>query len=244
MVIPPNPTPEPRRSSPPEPPVPGPGARCLERLDERKLLAELLARRGIADERVLRAMRDVPRHRFVYAGNEPYAYEDHPLALEQGQTISQPYIVAAMTEALALRPQSRVLEVGTGSGYQTAVLAELVQVVHTIEIVPELAEFARARLAELGYANVVQRIGDGHRGWPEAAPFDAILVAAAPESFPRALFDQLAPAGRLCVPVGPKFGDQELHLITRGERGEPRFESLGAVRFVPLVGGASGISRA
>lgn len=228
-----------RGGSGPDDAHPGPPARTppenLERIEEREQLAEHLARRGICDERVLRAIRAVPRHRFVYPGDESRAYDDHPLSLEQGQTISQPYIVAAMTEALALRPESRVLEIGTGSGYQTAILAQLVDSVHTIEIVPELASFARDRLSELGYANVSFRVGDGRLGWPEAGPFDAILVTAAPESFPSALFGELAPGGRLCVPIGPRLGDQELQLHTRGPDGAHHVESLGCVRFVPLV---------
>jgi protein-L-isoaspartate(D-aspartate) O-methyltransferase len=156
--------------------------------------------RGIKDVRVLAAMRDVPRHLFVPDHLRPQAYEDRPLPIGQGQTISQPFIVAYMTEALDVRPTDRVLEIGTGSGYQAAVLARLAGEVYTIEIVPELARQAAARL--MSYANVRVREGDGYAGWPERAPFHRMMVTAAPERIPQPLIDQLAPGGRMVIPVG------------------------------------------
>jgi protein-L-isoaspartate(D-aspartate) O-methyltransferase len=190
-------------------------------------------RRGVRDARVLAAMRRVPRHEFVPAGLRDAAYDDRPLPIGFDQTISQPYIVALMSAALGLEGQEKVLEIGTGSGYQAAVLAELARSVHTIEIVPALAERARADLQRLGYENVFVRAGDGYRGWPSEAPFDAIIVTASPERVPEPLLQQLQVGGRMVLPVG---SDQQLLLcITRGERG---FESdtLAAVRFVPMTG--------
>jgi len=191
-----------------------------------------IAARGVRDPRVLEAMRTVPRHAFVPPDLRAMAYEDEPLPIGEGQTISQPYIVAAMTEALALRPEDRVLEIGTGSGYQTAVLAGLVAEVWTVEIVAALSERARAVLSGLDYRNIRFRIGDGASGWPEAAPFEAIIVTAAPAGVPPRLKDQLAEAGRMILPVGVEF--QDLVLVGR-KGGEWREERLFSVRFVPLV---------
>jgi protein-L-isoaspartate(D-aspartate) O-methyltransferase len=197
-----------------------------------RMVQSQIEARGVRSPRVLEAMREVPRHLFVPEEVREHAYEDRALPIGRGQTISQPYIVAVMTELLDPRPGHRVLDVGTGSGYQAAVLARLVREVASIEIVPELAEEARARLATLGYANVTVITGDGYAGLPERAPFDGILVAAAPEEVPPALLDQLAVGARLVIPVG---GDEQvLRVYHRTEEGiESR--DVFPVRFVPLV---------
>ena len=192
--------------------------------------------RGVKDTAVLRAMRQVPRHLFVPVSYAPQAYRDGPLALGHGQMISQPYIVAFMAEALRLRGEDRVLEVGTGSGYQTAVLAELARDVFSIEIVKPLAERAAAQLTKLGYTNVQVRTGDGYEGWPEHAPYDAILVSAAPDHIPQPLLDQLAVGGRMILPLGKKFS-QDLMLIRRTHSGYERTPLL-PVAFVPMTGEA------
>jgi protein-L-isoaspartate(D-aspartate) O-methyltransferase len=197
-----------------------------------RMVREQLVARGIRDRRVLDAMGRVPRHELVPTASLSRAYEDGPLPIGEGQTISQPYIVAAMSEAAALGGHERVLEVGTGSGYQAAVLSALAREVYTIELEPTLAERAKRDLARLGCANVHTRTGDGYRGWPEAAPFDAILVTAAPEQVPPALLEQLAVGGRLVIPVGG-YADQDLWLYTKTERGVERRHLL-PVRFVPL----------
>jgi protein-L-isoaspartate(D-aspartate) O-methyltransferase len=198
------------------------------------MVEEQIAARGVRDEAVLAAMRRVPRHEFVPEDQRRSAYADHPLPIGHGQTISQPYIVAYMTEALAVHGGQKVLEVGTGSGYQTAVLAEMGVDVYTIEIVEPLGEAAAALLERLGYA-VHARVGDGHDGWPEAAPFDGIIVTAAPGRVPAPLAAQLAQGGRLVIPVGRGF--QELKVLRRtGEALEPL--STLPVRFVPMTGKA------
>ncbi len=200
-----------------------------------RMVREQIEARGVADPRVLAAMRRVPRHVFVPDASEELAYADMPLRIGWGQTISQPYIVAVMCELAALRPEARVLEVGTGCGYQAAVLAELAAEVYTIEIVEPLAHGAEATLRGLGVTNVRVRCGDGSLGWSEAAPFDAILVAAAPERVPQPLLDQLAPDGRLVVPVGGVR--QELRVYRRTPDGitmQPMFD----VAFVPMTGAA------
>ncbi|MBN1883986.1 MAG: protein-L-isoaspartate(D-aspartate) O-methyltransferase [Candidatus Krumholzibacteriota bacterium] len=196
---------------------------------------EQIAARGVRDPRVLEAMRAVPRERFVPARNASLAFADGPLPIGCGQTISQPYIVAYMTEALALGPGDRVLEIGTGSGYQTAVLAEIAAEVYTVETVTELAARARRLLGDLGYGNVFYRVGDGSNGWPEHAPYDAIVVTAAPPELPPALAAQLADGGRLVAPVGA--GLQELVLVRRRGDGTTR-RKLIDVRFVPMTGRA------
>ncbi len=188
--------------------------------------------RGVKDDRVLAAMRKVPRHLFVPAELRPYAYGDEPLPIGEGQTISQPYIVAYMTAALELKGTEKVLEVGTGSGYQAAVLAEIVPVVFTVELISLLSEKAQTVLESLGYTNVRYRIGDGTHGWKEEAPFEAIMVTAAAEAVPKKLQEQLAPDGRMIIPVGVGF--QELVLIRREGNGF-RKKKLLPVRFVPLV---------
>lgn len=199
----------------------------------RMVEAQIVAR-GVRDPRVLAAMRKVPRHLFVDPSQRSQAYEDHPLPIPGNQTISQPYIVALMTELLDLQPNERVLEIGTGSGYQSAVLGELAGQVYTIEIVPELAELAASRLKELHYDNVVVREGDGYRGWPEHAPFDAIIVTAAPERIPQPLIEQLAPGGVMVIPVGGFF--QELKVFRKSADGRVTEKDILPVRFVPMTG--------
>jgi protein-L-isoaspartate(D-aspartate) O-methyltransferase len=193
-----------------------------------------LRERGLRDARVLAAMEKVPRHEFVAPDLLDQAYEDHPLPIGLGQTISQPYIVAAMLEALALRPDDVVLEVGTGCGYQTALLCELCSRVYSIEVFPELAAFARQTLEGLGYRNVEVVVGDGTLGLPDKAPFDAIAVSAAAPHVPASLFEQLKEGGRMIIPVGPELL-QELQLVRKLE-GRPEVSHLDGCRFVPLVG--------
>lgn len=193
-----------------------------------------LAARDIRDPRILAAMRNVPRHRFVPTGEQRYAYSDTPLPIGEGQTISQPYIVALMTQLARPTADDIALEVGTGSGYQAAVLAQVVKHVYSIELEPELAAKAAGILAELGYENIETRVGDGYAGWSEHAPFDIILVTAAPDHVPQPLLHQLKPGGRMIVPVGaPMFG-QELRLIEKDSAGNLRTQNISLVRFVPL----------
>lgn len=200
---------------------------------ERKEMVEFqIRRRGVKDRKVLKAMLKVPRHLFVPEQMKELAYGDEPLPIGEGQTISQPYIVAYMTEALRLRGRERVLEIGTGSGYQTAILAEIVREVYTVELIPELSARARAVLEKFGYRNIQFRVGDGTLGWPEHAPYDAILVSAAPASVPPALVEQLKTGGQMIIPVGTDF--QELVLVTRKETGWDEQRLIG-VRFVPLI---------
>jgi len=198
-----------------------------------RMVREQIVARGVRAPRVLAALRAVPRHEFVPAEHRSSAYTDEPLPIGEGQTISQPYVVAAMTEALALQGDERVLEIGTGSGYQAAILGELAREVYTIEIVKPLADSAKARLERLGHRNVRVRHGDGWQGWRSAAPFDAILVTAAPEEIPQALVDQLAVGGRMVLPVGDSE-HQELLLLVREATGIRR-ERLMDVRFVPMT---------
>jgi protein-L-isoaspartate(D-aspartate) O-methyltransferase len=199
-----------------------------------RMVDDQLARRGIKDERVLAAMRRVPRHRFVEEAFRERAYGDHPLPIGQEQTISQPYIVALMTALLELTGREKVLEIGTGSGYQTAVLAELARRVCSIERIPALAARARAALEALGYANVWVRVGNGTLGWPDEAPFDRILVAAGGPSVPPPLFEQLAEGGRMVLPLGDQAG-QTLTLV-ESVGGQMRTRPCGDCHFVPLVG--------
>jgi protein-L-isoaspartate(D-aspartate) O-methyltransferase len=191
--------------------------------------------RPVFGERVMAAMRKAPRHRFVPGAQAASAYDNRPLSIGDGQTISQPYIVALMTELLDPRPGHAVLEVGTGSGYQAAVLAEIVAAVYTIEIVDALGRKAASTLSELGYRNVTTRIGDGYNGWKEHAPFDGILVTAAPAEIPQPLIDQLKPGGRLVIPVGGRFDVQELMVIEKKEDGSTTTRRTIPVRFVPLT---------
>ncbi len=200
-----------------------------------RMVADQIEARGIVDPRVLAAMRKVPREELVPEDVRASAYQDRPLPIGHGQTISQPYIVAEMSAQLELSGDERVLEIGTGSGYQAAILGELAREVYSIEIVEPLAERAAADLKRLGYGNVHVRAGDGYKGWPEEAPFDAIIVTAAPDHVPQPLIDQLAVGGRMVIPVGR--GIQNLTLITRDEHGVKRQILLG-VRFVPMTGEA------
>lgn len=195
-----------------------------------------IAAREISDAKVLQAMQDVPRHRFVPKDYQAQSYEDYPVPIGMDQTISQPYIVAFMCEQAKLTPQDKVLEIGTGSGYQAAVLSKLAKDVYTIEILEAMGTRAAATLKELGYSNVHARIGDGYAGWPEQAPFNAIVVTAAPDHIPEALIKQLAPGGRLVVPVGKDW--QSLVRVTKTPEGELKREQLLPVRFVPMTGEA------
>ena len=199
-----------------------------------RMVEEQLRARGIRDQRVLDAMARVPRHEFVPQEHRDEAYEDHPIGIGEGQTISQPFVVAAMLEALELQPEDVALEVGTGSGYETAVLAELVRMVYSIERIASLAERARTVLERLGYKNVAVVHGDGSQGLPEAAPFDVIVVSAAAPHVPKPLMDQLRDGGRLVIPVGSGFA-QELQLV-RKIGGAATTMYLDGVRFVPLIG--------
>lgn len=210
---------------------PPPSDRELARRREQMVETQIRAR-GIQSPRVLDAMAKVPRHRFVDHADIDYAYADSPIDIGLGQTISQPYIVAFMTEALALAPDAVVLEIGTGSAYQTAVLAEIAREVYSIEVVPALAERAATLLVELGYANVYLRSGDGYEGWSQHAPYDAVIVTAAPDHLPPPLVEQLKVGGRMVVPIGG--GEQELLTLTRTRNGL-RDEGRLPVRFVPLV---------
>lgn len=201
--------------------------------EERKNMVDYqIRRRGIKDNKVLKAMAKVPRHFFVPEQMRDLAYQDEPLPIGEGQTISQPYIVGFMTEALKLSGKEKVLEIGTGSGYQTAILAEIVEEVYTVELIPELFRRAQSVLSELGYTNIRFLIGDGTRGWPDKAPYDAILVSAAPATIPASLVEQLRVRGRMIIPVGTDF--QELILVTRKKDGWDE-ERLIGVRFVPLI---------
>jgi protein-L-isoaspartate(D-aspartate) O-methyltransferase len=208
--------------------------RCAE--DRARMVERDLRGRDITDAKVLEAMGRVPRQLFVPRERREQAYADHPLPIGHGQTISQPYIVALMTQIAKPTAKSRVLDIGTGSGYQAAVLGELCQQVYSIEIVKPLAEQATERLRQLGYENITVRHGDGYRGWKEHAPFDVIIVAAAPKRVPQPLIDQLAPGGRLVIPVGDWY--QELVLIEKQNDGTTRRESVIPVMFVPMTGEA------
>ncbi len=199
-----------------------------------RMVETQIAARGVHDERVLEAMRKVPRHQFVDEALRDQAYSDHPLPIGEKQTISQPYIVALMTESLELSGTEKILEIGTGSGYQSAVLAELADRVFSIERYPALAYRANGVLRKLGYRNVIVRVGDGSLGWPDDAPFDGILVTAGTPSIPQPLIDQLAVGGRLVVPVGDRMS-QELVLVRRHAEGINK-SHLGGVRFVDLIG--------
>lgn len=203
----------------------------FQAMRERMVETQIRAR-DVTNAAVLQAMRRVPRHLFVPDDVRPFAYEDRPLPIGRGQTISQPYIVAYMTEALQLDPAHTVLEIGTGSGYQAAVLADIVKQVYSVEIVPDLAETARRAIAEAGYKNVEVRAGNGYMGWPDRAPFDRIIVTAAPAEIPQALIEQLAVGGVMVVPVGTTF--QEIVVVNRTPDGIVQKRTI-EVRFVPMV---------
>lgn len=202
----------------------------------RKLMIKnQLQSRGIRDDAVLEVMRTVERHNFVPENYRDRAYSDGPLPIGHGQTISQPYIVAFMTEQLQVSSQHKILEIGTGSGYQAAILGELAKHVFTIEIIPELAEDAKNILNHLSYKNITVRAGDGYKGWPEEAPFERIMVTAAPTEVPQTLVDQLAPGGRMILPVGAQFLVQYLWVIEKDDQGTVTKEKILPVRFVPMV---------
>ncbi len=193
--------------------------------------------RGVKDSRVIEALLRVPRHCFVTESQQKYAYEDRPLSIGAGQTISQPFMVAFMTEILALEGEERVLEIGTGCGYQSAVLAEVAKDIYSIEVIDSLSQKAKSTLSLLGYNNIHLKVGDGYGGWPEEAPFDAILVACAPVQVPEKLIEQLKPGGRMIVPVGEQVFGQELLYITKNLAGKVQRKKVMSVRFVPMIKG-------
>jgi protein-L-isoaspartate(D-aspartate) O-methyltransferase len=206
-------------------------------VERARMVKQQVAMRGVTNERVLTAMRKVPREQFVPEALRGRSYSDRALPIGYDQTISQPFVVAFMTEKLQLKSTDRVLEIGTGSGYQAAILGELVAEVYTIEIIEPLGKGAAATLERLGYKNVHVKIGDGYQGWPEHAPFDAVIVTCAPEHVPRPLVDQLKDGGRIIIPVGPA-GAQELYLLEK-ENGRLKQRAVLPVRFVPMTGEAS-----
>jgi len=213
-----------------------PDAKESYRVLRERMVDRQIEARGIRDRAVLDAMKEVPRHLFVPEKVRTESYDDHPLPIGLGQTISQPYIVAFMTELLKLKPDHRIFELGTGSGYQAAVASRIVKDVFTMEIYGELAGSAAQRLAELGYDNVHVKGGDGYYGWEEKAPFDAIIVTAAADHIPPPLVKQLRPGGRLIIPLGGPFSVQQLVLISKGTDGSTKEQSIIPVRFVPLLG--------
>ncbi len=219
-------------AKPPDPRI----AKMLEDIEREVELTRKHIGKDRLDPRVMAAMARVPRHEFVPEESRVYAYDDGPLPIGFGQTVSQPFIVALMTDLLEPGEGDVVLEVGTGSGYQTAVLAELVEKVYSVEIIAELAEKARKRLKRLGYTNVEIKVGDGYYGWPEHAPFDGILVTAAAPEIPPPLIDQLKPDGRLVIPVGEPFGYQMLKVVHKDDEGATRIRDVLGVAFVPLTG--------
>lgn len=216
-------------------PQAGTGEEAAYAVNRETMVARQIVSRGVADARVLDAMRRIPRHRFVPDEYLSAAYADHPLPIGYGQTISQPYIVALMSEAVAVKPGQKVLEIGTGSGYQAAVLAEMGADVYTVEIIPELAKQASERLAGMRYRNIHVENRDGYYGWEEHGPYDAILVTAAPDHLPHPLAGQLEEGGRLVVPIGPQGAVQTLWLFEK-KAGELQATNLGDVSFVPLTG--------
>lgn len=211
---------------------------CHGQTDYRELRKEMvqsqIESRGVGDKATLRAMYRVPRHEFVPDELRKYAYEDGPLPIGNGQTISQPYMVAFMTETLRLKPDSKVLEIGTGSGYQAAVLAEIIDTVYTVEIIEDLGLAAENLLAKLGYSNVKVKVGDGYHGWPEKGPFGAIIVTAGAEQIPPPLIAQLKEGGRMIIPIGPNNSIRQLVLATK-KKGRVKTQDLMAVRFVPFT---------
>lgn len=206
-------------------------------VERKKMVYEQIIQRNIHDEKIIQTMEKVPRHFFVPEENRSASYEDHPVSIGYGQTISQPYIVAFMTESLHLKKREKVLEIGSGSGYQAAILAELGTEIYTIEIIPELAKFAEENLKRTGYSSVKVKMGDGYQGWKEFAPFDAIIVTCAPENVPQPLIEQLKEGGRIVIPVGGENQVQELYLMKKVKNELVR-QSLAPVRFVPMVGEA------
>jgi protein-L-isoaspartate(D-aspartate) O-methyltransferase len=209
----------------------------LEDIDAEVQYTQHMIGKAALDPRVMQAMRTVPRDEFVPANMKGAAFENGPLPIGYGQTISQPYIVALMTDMLAPEPDHQVLEIGTGSGYQTAILSQLCSKVYTMEVVPELSAAAATLFEKLGYRNIETRVGNGYQGWPEHAPYDGIIVTAAANYIPEALIDQLKPGGRMAIPVGLPYSHQELMLVTKDMQGETDTRSVLGVAFVPLVGG-------
>ncbi len=201
-----------------------------------EMVERQIQRRGVKDTLVLKAIREVPRHKFVPSELKDYAYSDRPLPIGERQTISQPYIVAFMTEHLGLKGGEKILEIGTGSGYQAAILGEIAKEVYSIEIISSLGLTAKKKLKEMGYENIQVRIGDGYLGWPDEAPFDGVIVTAAPNHIPQPLINQLKPGGRMIIPVGDYY--QELILITKSETGKVVKKSVLPVTFVPMTGKA------
>jgi protein-L-isoaspartate(D-aspartate) O-methyltransferase len=199
------------------------------------MVRDQIAARGIKDPAVLKAMRETPREQFMPPGVRAFAYQDQPVPIGYGQTMSQPYIVAFITEALDMTKTHRVLEIGTGSGYQAAILSSLAKEVYTIEILEQLAQSASATLNRLGYHNVIVRHGDGYRGWPDKAPFDRIVLTAAPPELPKTLIDQLKPGGKLIAPVGDQSAAQELTLVEKNVDGKITTRAVLPVRFVPMI---------
>ena len=229
----------PPQAEPTEEPIAWRRPRFDERKEERRrMVRDQIARRGVREGRVLEALRNVPRHRFVPAGRLREAYADRPLGIGHGQTISQPYIVGLMTEMLRIEPGDRVLEIGTGSGYQAAVLSELTPHVFTIEIIEALHKSSAQRLKDLGYETVRTRRADGYHGWPEQGPFDAIIVTAAAGHVPPPLLKQLKPGGRMAIPIGSPYSTQRLLLVEKDEHGNPSTRDVLPVRFVPMTGRA------
>ncbi len=205
------------------------------RQKRQQMVSEQIAPRGITDRHTLESLRKVERHKMVPASMEKHAYENRPLPIGKGQTISQPFMVAFMTQAIRPRPGMKVLEIGTGSGYQAAVLAEIVDEVYTIETVDELADKAQKTLTDMGYTNIHFKVGDGFFGWEEHAPFDAIVVTAAPESIPPHLVEQLKAGGKMVIPVGATSSSQVLRLVEKQKDGQVKIENLIPVRFVPFT---------
>ena len=226
-------------AEPSVPAVPAPGIIENAEVARGRMLTEHIARRGITDAPILAAMKKVPREEFLPPDVKNMAYDDRAIPIGYGQTISQPYVVAFMTKALALKPGDRVLEIGTGSGYQTAILAQLVKEVYTIEILPVMGERAAATLQRLGYTNISTKIGDGYRGWPDAQPFDAIIVTCAADAVPQPLIDQLVEGGRMIIPVGPQGEPQNL-VILKKTGGKLAQQKVLPVTFVPMTGEAQG----
>ncbi|MGZ5051565.1 MAG: protein-L-isoaspartate(D-aspartate) O-methyltransferase [Methylobacter sp.] len=210
--------------------------RMLDDIEMEVELTRHLIGKNALDKRVMAVMKKVPRHKFVPEESKLLAYRNGPAPIGMGQTISQPYIVALMTDLLATKPTDTVLEIGTGSGYQAAVLAELVGQVYTLEIIGELAETARKRLDKLGYDNVEGRIGDGNAGWPEHSPYDGIIVTAAAPYIPQPLVEQLRTGAHLVIPVGDRFGYQQLMVVTKEDEGKIQMRNILGVSFVPLIG--------
>lgn len=208
----------------------------LQELQRDMQLTAVFTNKNKLDEKVVKAMLAIPRHKFVRRGDEKYAYENRPLRIGYGQTISQPYIVALMTDLLQLKADDKVLEIGTGSGYQAAILSPLVKSVYTIEIIEPLGKQARLRFAQLGYNNITSKVADGYYGWEKAAPFDAIIVTAAASHVPPPLIQQLKPGGRMIIPVGSQFLTQQLMLIEKNSDGSVRSRQILPVSFVPLTG--------